>query len=564
MARKPSLDGFIPRRSPRAVGGDYISGRQTPVPTPGPSQAQTNGLQRRVSTQDNHQEVRGSEGLTSRQSQGLTRSDIDDSLREIDTQAQTTAKKPVKHKAVRLKRRKIIKWVITLIVVVALICGGFLAFKAFVAGKSVFKGDLFGLIQQKKLQQDSHGRTNILVLGTSEDDPGHEGAYLTDSIMVLSIDQTNHNAYMISVPRDLEVQYGMACDSGYSGKINVYFNCVNDNWDSDSAETERQTKTRDFIGNILGIPIQYSAHVNYSVMRDVVSAVGSVTVDIQGSGGAPGVMDSNFDWKCKGGNAYASHATMVKNCPPDGHFIDYPNGPATLDAEHALYLAQARGDIMPTYGLGHSNFDREQNQQKIILAIKDKAMSTGTLTNIGKVTGLIDAIGKNLRTNFDTSEIRTLMELAKDIPSGSIERVNLLDSGIMNGNAQPAAGQYNYTQLRAFIKKTLYANGITKENPHVIVLNASGVAGMAQSEADKLTALGMNIDTTDNAPTTGTYTTNEIFQISKKNMPLTTAKLSGLYGVKPQLVTSVPGVTVGEGTDFVIILQNPSPDTSTQ
>lgn len=557
MARKPSVDGFIPRRSPRAVGGDYISRR--------PAQTAAQGLQRRAPAQDNHQAVKGAEGLSSRQSQGLTRSDIDDSLREIDSQTLVASKKPAKHtKSPHPKRRKLIKRIVILIIVVLLICGGFVAFKALVAGKAVFKGDLFGLIQQKKLQQDSHGRTNILVLGTSEDDPGHQGAYLTDSIMVLSVDQTNKNAYMISVPRDLQVQYGMACDAGYSGKINAYFNCVNDDWGSASAETERQTKTRELIGNILGIPIQYSAHVNYSVMRDVVSAVGSITVDIQGSDGAPGVMDSNFDWKCRGGHAYASHATMVKNCPPNGHFIDYPNGPATLDAEHALYLAQARGDIMPTYGLGHSNFDREQNQQKIILAIKDKAMSTGTLTNIGKVTGLIDAIGKNLRTNFDTSEIRTLVELAKDIPSGSIVRVNLLDSGIMNGDAQPADGQYNYAQLRAFIKKTLYANGITKENPHVIVLNASGIAGLAQSEADKLTGFGMTVDSTDNAPTTGRYQTNEIFQLTKDSMPLTISKLHSLYGVKPQQVTSVPGVTVGDSTDFVIILQDSSASTLTQ
>ena len=556
MARRNAVDGFVPRRSPRVVGGDYISGRK--------NELAQDGLQRREVVSDARQATRGGEGLAPTQSQGLTRSDIDESLREIDNQtAESTKKQPrQKHHKPHPRRRRIIKWLIILIILGLLATGGFVAFKALMAGKAVFKGDIFGLVQQKKLQQDAHGRTNILVLGTSEDDPGHQGAYLTDSIMILSVDQENKNAYMISVPRDLQVQYGMACNSGYSGKINEYFNCANGDWDSESAETERQTKTREFIGDIFGIPLQYSVHVNYSVMRDVVNAVGPITVNIQGSGGAPGVMDSNFDWKCRGGKPYASHATMVKNCPPNGHYIDYPNGPTTLDAEHALYLAQARGDSSPTYGLGNSNFDREQNQQKIILAIKDKAMSTGTLTNISKVTKLIDAIGNNLRTNFDTSEVRTLMGLAKDIPSSAIKRVNLLDSGIMNGNAQPVAGQYNYTQLRAFVKKTLYATGITKENSHVIVLNASGVAGLAQSEADTLTGLGMTVDSVDNAPSDGTYPKNVIYQLTKTDMPLTAKKLSDMYGVKPQQVTSVPGVTVGDETDFVIIVQTPSTDSS--
>jgi len=561
MARKSNVDGFIPRRSPRAVGGDYVSRRQ---PSP-----MAQGMRQRPVISDTRATAPvGSEGLTPSRRQGLTRSDIDESLNEIDAQAPLTRKErkqqQKQQKAPKSRRRKIIKRVIIALIIILVAIGGYVAFKALSASNSVFKGDIFGLVQQKKLQQDANGRTNILVLGTSEDDPGHQGAYLTDSIMVLSLDQKNKNAYMISIPRDMQVQYGMACDAGYAGKINAYFNCVNGDWDSESAETERQTKSREFYGNILGIPIQYSAHVNYSVMRDVVNAVGNITVNIQGSGGAPGVMDSNFDWKCKGGNAYASLATMKQNCPPSGHFIDYPNGPATLDAEHALYLAQARGDIAPTYGLGNSNFDREQNQQKIILAIKEKATSTGTLTNIGKVTGLIDAIGKNLRTNFETSEVRTLMTLAKDIPSNSFQRVNLLDSGIMTGDAQPAAGLYNFTQLQAFVKKTIYATGVTKEGAHVIVLNASGMAGAAQTEADKLMALGMNIDSIDNAPSDGTYSSNEIFKLTDSKMPLTTAKLESLYGAKVQQVTSVPGVTVGDGTNYVIIIQSPSANASQQ
>lgn len=89
-----------------------------------------------------------------------------------------------------------------------------------------------------------------------------------------------------------------------------------------------------------------------------------------------------------------------KNCPPNGHFIEYKNGLTQLDAEHALYLAMARGDIEPTYGLGNSNFDREKNQQKIIVAIKEKAMSTGTITNVGKVSGIIDASWQEFAHKF--------------------------------------------------------------------------------------------------------------------------------------------------------------------
>lgn len=553
MAKKPSIDGFVPRRSANLIGG-ALHGEQRAIAS------DNYGLKRRDIVEGKLHSNDGAAGLVksehgiSPQSLGIRRSDVDDSLREIDIQ-ERAAQTP-KRGSFMSRRKQLLRFMMLAFVLSIIVVTGWVGVKTLLASNSVFKGDIFGLIQHKELRKDQKGRTNIIVVGTSEDDPGHQGANLTDSIMVLSVDQKNKNAYMVSIPRDLEVKYGMACTPGYAGKINAFFSCV-DAVDTPQAEDKRQTAMRSFVGTILGIEIQYSAHVNYSVMRDLVGALGTITVDIQGSGGAPGVMDSNFDWKCRGGQPYASLATMKKNCPPNGHFIDYPNGKHELDVEHALYLAMARGDAEPTYGLGNSNFDREQNQQKIIMAIREKALSSGTLANPAKVAGIIDAIGSNLRTNFETSEIRTLAELAKDIPSASIQRINLLDEKIMTAAAQPAAGVYNYTQLRAYLQKKLYATGISKEAAHVVVLNASGVAGAAQREADRLSELGLTIDAVGNAPE-GNYPANTILQLDvEQQQPLTVAKLKSIYGVETK-VTTDPLIDVADTTDFVIVIVTPT------
>jgi anionic cell wall polymer biosynthesis LytR-Cps2A-Psr (LCP) family protein len=489
-----------------------------------------------------------------RQTSSLTRSDVDESLRDIDTDVPKIDKKVHRRGGWRSHRKTVIKRLMIAIILILFLIGAWLGVKALLASSSVFKGDVFGLIQQKQLKVDSNGRSNILVVGTSEDDPGHQGANLTDSIMVLSVDQKNKNVYMISIPRDLEARYGQACLSGYAGKVNVFFSCVNGE-DSTSAEDERQAEARKFFGNIVGLDIQYSVHVNYTVMRDLVGALGGITVTIE-SRDPRGQMDSNFDWKCRGGSARASLATMKQNCPPNGHFIDYPNGPVTLDAEHALYLAQARGDAAPTYGFEQSNFDREKNQQKVIVAIKEKALSTGTVTNFSKVSGLIDALGNNLRTNFETSEFRTLMSLSQDIPSTSIQSISLIDNDLVTDSAQPRAGLYDFSEIQAFIRKKFNSSPLSREGAHVVVLNASGIAGAAQAEADKLMALGMEIDQVGNAPAEKTYTANVVYQISKTK-PLSLAKLSAVYGVVPK--TSAPPVAVNGTTDYVIILAAPTP-----
>jgi len=432
-----------------------------------------------------------------------------------------------------------------------LAAGGYLLFKAINASDSVFKGSIFDIVKTQPLKQDANGRSNFLILGTSEDDPGHQGANLTDTIMVVSINQTTKDAFTFSIPRDLEVQYGHACLSGYSGKVNVYFSCANDGTD-DAAEQDRLTKTQAFIGDITGMDIQYGVHVNYTVMRDVVNAIGgSITVNIEGDNGSGpsskiGIMDANFDWKC--GANYAKRKTV---CPPNGHFIDYNPGPQVLDAEHALYLAQARGDG-DNIGLAQSNFDRERNQQKILVAVREKALSAGTLTNISAISQLIDTLGKNLRTNIQTAEIRTIAGLAKDISTDKITPIDLHSptNPIFDGSGQPTEGQYAYGDLQTYLNKVITAEPFVKEDPHVTVLNGSGTAGMAQTEADKLITKGFTVDSVDNAPD-GTYPAVTVYQIAK-NKPLTAAKLKELYGVT--LLTTTPPVSVVGSTDFLIII----------
>ncbi len=537
--KRPSIDGFIPRRTGSQLG-DLHSKRKRPL-------IKTGRGDRTLHTGDN---VRESVG-TARTNQAIGRSDIDESLREIDNPEPTKSlskrerrRLSNKNTKPRGKARRIIKWFFILLIISGLAVGVYVGVKFLTAGGSIFKGNIFDIAQSQPLKEDENGRSNFLILGTSEDDPGHGGAYLTDSMMVLSVDQTKKNAYMFSIPRDLYVQYGMACNSGYAGKINEYFNCVNDDYDKSEAEQERLTKTQSFVGEILGVDIQYGIHVNNTVIKDAINAVGGVDVDIQGSGGEPGILDRNFDWRCK------------YKC----YLVKYDNGIHHLDGEHALYLSMARGDIAPTYGLGNSNFDREKNQQKIIVALKDKAASTGTLTNLSKVTGLIDALGENLRTNIETKEIQTLMKLGVDIKTANIKSISLVDeeksvvkSGNHNGASvvMPSAGIFNYGQIRAFIDENLSSNPVTREKAGVIVLNGSGVVGAGQAQADKLRAKGLIIDAVDNAPE-GTYASVEIYQIDATKKA-TIAKLKEIYP-KAIVKKTAPPIAVGEGTSFVVII----------
>lgn len=539
--QRPSIDGFVPRRSGEQLGDLH---RQTPAKA-----AQTTA-KRRLHTGD-----RLEHSLQSDQAARLNRSEINASLRDIDQplddkklsrkQRRKTNKKPM------TRNRRIVKWAIIGVVLLALGVGGYFAYKAFSNGSKVFQGNILdAFTQSAPLKQDSNGRSNILIFGTAEDDEGgeHGGANLTDSLMVLSVDQTRKDAYMISLPRDLWVEYAETCTVGDQGKLNAAYFCASDDGVNEEAGAKAlQTK----IGEITGLDLQYNVHLNFTAVVEAVNAVGGVDIKVE-SEDPRGILDRNFDWKCN------------YQC----YYVNYKNGEvAHMDGDHALAFSRAR-NANGGYGLPNGNFDREKNQQKVIVALREKAVSAGTMTNLGAVTGLMDALGNNLRTNFDAKEIRTLMTLGNDINTDQIRSISLVDEDVAlvtTGNVggqsvvRPIAGLFNYRDIKAHIREQLSSDPVTKEKAGIDVLNGSSTAGVAQRQADKLNEQGFIINDVGNAPE-GQYDKVTIYQIGTGN-PATAAKLKEVYGVEVR-ATAPPFQVIGDAK-FVVVFGT-DPDAVTQ
>ncbi len=534
---RSSIDGFIPRR-PGAELGD-LHERETAAP-----------IDRSLHT--GADDVRAIVGQPRPGAELTARSDIAESLRQIDDEPDQTEKKLTRLQQKALKRqnrmqrpksrvKRVLKWLFILLLIAALGVGGFVAYRAFIASGNVFEGNFFDLIQNEPLKEDKNGRSNFLVFGTAEDSEGgtHSGGNLTDSIMVISVDQDKKDAYLISLPRDLWVRYQETCTVGNQGKLNaVYFCASDDGIDEVAGAAALQAKA----GEILGLDIQYYVHLNFTAVVEGIDAVGGVEVTIE-TDNPLGILDRNFDWKCN------------YTC----FYVKYAQGETVLlDGERALALSRAR-NAQGGYGLEGGNFDREKNQQKILKALREKAVSAGTLTNVGKVTGLIDALGNNLRTNIQTKEIRTLMALGNEIASDSIIQLSLVEeenflvtTGSFNGQSivRPVAGLLDYREIRDYVNKNVNASPITREAAKVVVLNGGRESGVAQTEADRLSELGFDILLVGNA-SDAVYDEVEIYQLTDTK-PASASSLAQTFGVTVK--TSQPPVSVVGEAEFVIIL----------
>ena len=456
-------------------------------------------------------------------------------LKATSAPINNSSKKPMKTKHKVSKKRKIITW-IALIIVLILIGGVtwvVLWGNDIIAKITGGQGNIFDLItftepSYEPLKTGTNGRTNILAFGTSgydmEGDEGngtHDGAQLTDSIMIISLNQETGDVAMLSLPRDLKAS--PTCTA--TGKINEVYWC---NGGGGNASTEEEaTAARalmDEVGNILDIDFQYFAHINWGSLIQIVDTLGGITV----------TLDEDIN------DYYYTGAVFEAG-------VEY-----TINGEEALGLSRAR------HGTSDGDFSRGASQQKILIGIKNKVLDNHlSLTDL---INLASTLGDNLRTNFSIEEIKTLAHLAVDIDFDSTRQISLLEperlmtTGTINGISYvlPAGGVGYYTAIQNFISKMLSNDPRVYEDATILVLNGTDTAGLAATEQSTLESEGYTNITTDNAPE-GEYNDKYVLYAITDTAPGTQKLLEDRYNFAALTAEDLPS-GVPTDYDFVIIL----------
>lgn len=248
-----------------------------------------------------------------------------------------------------------------------------------------FKGiDFSGFLSLAgaELQKDAQGHTNFLILGIGGGK--HDGADLTDSIIVASLDPNTKTLTMLSIPRDLYVKDTLL----YDGRINEVYMKAKEQFKSSTRGLEY---TKNKIEEITGIPIHYWVKVDFQGFKQMIDALGGIDV-------------------------YVSEDINDPLYPKDGTYLYEPfyitKGAHHLDGETALKYARSRETT--------SDFDRARRQQQVIYAIKEKGLSTGTIFDKGKIQDILDVLKANVETNITVKEILTLGSIGAHLSSDKI------------------------------------------------------------------------------------------------------------------------------------------------
>lgn len=423
------------------------------------------------------------------------------------------------------------------------VAGGWLGWKVYRNTSKVFGNNnplhVLSAFKPVPLKGEDTGHVNVLLAGNSEDRADGGGGLLTDSIMVASINTKTHDAYMISIPRDLWVD---APGVGYTkiNAANTYQDFSESGYPKGGMGALEKT-----ISDTFGIPIHYYALVNYTAFKDAVDTVGGIDVTIQ-STDPRGLYDPSF----------RAH---------EGGPLKLPNGANHLNGQTALNLARARGDpfngVYGAYGFPQSDFDRTTHQRQMMVALKDKAARSSTLANPTKLGKLMDAIGNNVKTDFQMNELLSLYHMSKKVDSSKIQSIGLNNADGQNllsnyttaaGQSAlvPAAGVSDFSAIQTYLKKTINATAVTKEAPSMTILNSGQVAGLAKQTGDFLSEKGATIAAVSDAPKA--YDKTTIIDNTKGKKKATKQLLKSTF--KDGSFITDETLSQQYTTDFIIIL----------
>ncbi len=302
-------------------------------------------------------------------------------------------------------------WIFFLIFILVAIVGSLIYKTGFTFSQINVMRDTLPLAEDEPTPTPDNDRINILVLGLrGEGDP--DGGLLTDTMIVLSIKKSTGQGALISIPRDL---YVTMPGETYKEKINYAYAL---GFEKRQGAAGGLLYSKIAVSRVTGLGINYAISVNHQAFKEFVDILGGIDIRLD----KPFI--ENQQW-VRGGDIGSSSAFFIQTetlattssssaVKIQKWVFEIPAGTSHLDGNTALYFIRAR--------YSSNDFDRAVRQQQVMLAIKDKALSLGVLTNPMKIYELLGSLGRNIRTDMSWNDMQKLIGLAQDISDKKIIR----------------------------------------------------------------------------------------------------------------------------------------------
>jgi len=293
------------------------------------------------------------------------------------------------------------------------------------------------LVDNTRLKGEEEGRVNFVVSGVDK------AAKLSDTLMIVSIKipedekEGQYKAAIISVPRDLYLElppFGMQ-------KINAAYS-LGENANNKVAGGGMGLVRRTVEDNF-NLDVHYQVAVDFHAFKELVDAVGGVTIDVPND-----IYDPYYPGE-NGGQ----------------QIVQFEAGKQKMNGNEALKYARSRQTT--------TDFDRAARQQQIVMAVKDKILSEGFALDQEKIIALKNVLDDHVKTDMSLPEMLRLAEIGQRLSDKNITRhvldnsadSLLVESGLNGYTLSPRAG--NFSEIQKFIKNIFKQSKDTLPQSHL-------------------------------------------------------------------------------------------------
>lgn len=348
-------------------------------------------------------------------------------------------------------------------------------------------------------------RMNILILGIGG--AGHDGSNLTDSILITSVDLKQKKVGLVSIPRDLAYPLG----SGQFEKINAVHAYAEQDHPGQGAILTAQA-----FSTLFDIHIDHVVRIDFQGFEKFIDALGGITVSVDN-----GFTDTTFPV------GDASNAVKTLN---------FKKGVQQMDGVTALNYTRSRHG---NNGEG-SDFARSRRQQVVMLAVRDRLLSLGTLSDPGKLADLYRVISEHVQTDLSVwdllkfapltdqfSKERMSMHTLTDAPDGILTAANV------NGAYMLFPKKPDWSEIRALVADPFITQADRKqaekpqETIRLEIKNGTFRTNFAAQAAAKLEESGYEITSLGNATKRG-FDQSAIYDLTGGKKPTELARLQRL------------------------------------
>lgn len=228
--------------------------------------------------------------------------------------------------------------------------------------------------------------STTLVLGTDEG-PDRTGPFRSDAIMLVRTDPDEHRLALLSIPRDLRVDIpGEGLD-----KVNAAY------------AFGGPTLAIRTVQNLTGIPINHVVVVDFTEFREVIDALGGITVTVPER-----ILSNKFE---------CPRATAAECARWPGW--RFRRGEQEMNGKRALVYARIRQNQLNP---ADNDITRGERQQAVIQAMADEVTSFGTFLRLPFIG---DDLVNPLATDLSANELVQLGWVKYRTPSSGLLRCRL-------------------------------------------------------------------------------------------------------------------------------------------